>query len=49
MFEVLVIGDDGDRVRRSNEPGTHISESVDNRQKFLVVDVVVDFRRGEFS
>ena len=41
-------GDDSDGVGGANEPGTHITESVNNGEKLFVMDFIINFSRGEF-
>ena len=44
-----MVGDDSDGVGGADEPGTHITESVNNGEKFFVMDFVINFSRGEFA
>ena len=49
IFEVFMVRDDSDRVGGADEPGTHITESVDNGEEFFVMDFIINFGRGEFA
>ena len=44
-----MVGDDSDRVGGADEPGTHITESVDNGEEFFVMDFIINFGGGEFA
>jgi hypothetical protein len=47
IAKVLVLGDDGDWSHSTRKPGSQVAEQVNNGQKFLVVDLVIDFSRRE--
>ena len=44
-----MVGNDGDRMRRRDEPGMHGMKRINDREKFFVMNFVVDFCRGKFA
>ena len=44
-----MVRNDGDRVWRRDEPGTHGMKRINDREKFFVVNFIVDFGRGKFA
>ena len=44
-----MIRNNSDRMRRRDEPGMHGTKRINNREKFFVMNFVVDFCRAKFA
>jgi hypothetical protein len=49
IFEVFMIRNDGNGCGGADEPGAHVAEAVNDGEKFLVMNLVIDFCGRKFA